>query len=260
MKPTIFVNFRIKNLKSEDLDFLSYQNLQPELYFSGEDYDETTAEKLEKMVQDVSQKNFKPIFHAPFFDLNPGAFDPKIRSVSLERILWSLKVAKQFGATQVVVHPGHGPWVLAKNFPGWLERAKESLSQMVAKAGELGLKIAFENIYDDRPEDLLSLLSLFPKETVGVCFDIGHFNLFGRTSLKNWLDAFGNRIFEIHLHDNLGENDDHIAVGDGTIKFGLLFNWLKNQEQMPILTLEMEQKTHVIKSVQRIKDWFENPN
>jgi len=254
----IHVNIRIRSLKPEDFDFLSLQNLQPEIYFSGDDIDETSPEKLESFLQEVSNRKFKPLFHAPFFDLNIGAYDPKVRALTLERIFWAFRVAKQFGAPQVVVHPGYGPWVLNKNFGSWLERAKETLGKVVSKAEETGLKVAFENIYDSQPEDILSILNLFSKDSVGLCFDLGHFNLFGEASLKNWLDSCGDRIFEIHLHDNMGANDDHIAIGDGTVKFGLLEKWLKSREKLPFLTLEMEQKTHVIKSVNRLREWFEN--
>ena len=257
MQLPLYVNIRIKNLRAEDLEFLAHQNLHPEIYFSAEDIDESSGEKLEKISQDLEKHKFHPAFHAPFYDLNPGAHDPKIREVSLERLLWAIRAAKQIGAKQIVVHPGHGPWVLEKHFETWLERAKSILSTIVAKAGENGLKVAFENIYDTTPDDLLTLVNLFPKDQVGVCFDLGHFNLFSEASIKHWLDVLGPRLIEVHLHDNLGMKDDHIAVGDGTVKFSGLIAWLKLQEVKPMLTLEMEQKTHVIKSVNRIREWFE---
>jgi len=253
----LYVNIRIKNLRDEDLDFLALQKLQPEVYFSGEDIDEISGEKLEKISGDLEKRKFQPAFHAPFYDLNPGAHDPKIREVTQERLLWAVKAAKQIGAKQMVVHPCHGPWVLEKHFETWLERAKSTLSTVVAKALENGLKIAFENIYDTIPEDLLTLINLFPKDQVGVCFDLGHFNLFSEASIKHWFEVLGPRILEVHLHDNLGTRDDHIAVGDGTVKFSGLVSWLKLQEVKPMLTLEMEQKTHVIKSVNRVREWFE---
>lgn len=256
MQPQIYVNVRVLPLRTEDLDFLSFQKLQPELYFAGEDVDDLTPEKLENIQKEIVDRKFQPCWHSPFFDLNMGASDPRIRQVSEERILWAIRSAKQFGAKQIVIHPGYGPYTLGKNFDKWHERAKPMLSNVVTKAAENGVRIAFENIFDQSPDDLASLLASFPKETAGVCFDLGHFNLFSETAMKSWLETLGQRIFEIHLHDNHGIQDDHIAIGDGTIKFLTIVNWLRPREEKPILTLEMEQKTHIIKSVQRVREWF----
>ena len=252
----LFVNIRVLPLRLEDFEFLALQNLQPEYYFSGDAVDEYSGEKLDQLTASLEKWKFSPIFHSPFFNLNPGAQDAKIRAVSEERILWALQTAKHLGADQVVVHPGYGPWVPKRSFPHWLERARGSLAKIVAQAADLQIKIAFENIYDPGPEDLAALIALFPPETVGVCFDVGHFNLFSEYSMKTWLDTLGERILEVHLHDNLGTEDDHIAIGDGTVKFGTLLSWLPKHRRQVRLTLEMEQRTHVIKSVARLREWL----
>ncbi len=256
MKSDIFVNISHSHMTTEDLDFLQIQGLHPELYFSANHIDALTPPQLQQLVESMRTRNFRPIFHGPFYDLNPGAHDSRLRAVARERLTWALETAKAFGAPQVVLHPGHGPWVLGRAFPAWLERARETLGAVIGKAGELGLRVAFENIYDPDPNDLAEIARAFPADHVGFCFDVGHFNLFSQVSMKTWLDTLGGRLFECHLHDNFGSEDDHIAVGDGSIKFGPLITWLKTQEKMPLLTLEMEQKTHVIKSVLRVRDWF----
>ncbi|RCK73551.1 MAG: hypothetical protein OZSIB_2569 [Candidatus Ozemobacter sibiricus] len=256
MKPELFVNISTAHMTAEDLDFLRVQHLHPELYFSAADMDALTPAQLGKLHQEMQAREFRPICHAPFYDLNLGAHDPKVRALAQERVFWALDTARQFGAPQVVIHPGYGPWVLVRAFPNWLKRAHPHLAAIVARAKELGVRVAFENIYDPDPHDLVEILKAFPEPHVGICFDTGHFNLFSQVSMKTWLEAFGDRLFECHLHDNLGSEDDHIAVGDGCLKFGPLVQWLKAQPALPRLTLEMEQKTHVIKSVRRVREWF----
>ncbi|MBF0500942.1 MAG: sugar phosphate isomerase/epimerase [Candidatus Riflebacteria bacterium] len=256
MKPVIHVNINVKTLLPEDLSFLSLQGSHPELYFAGDVIDELSKDKLGNLIKDVTEAKFSPTIHAPFYDLNAGAQDPRIRAITLERFLWAIDTAARLKAAQIVIHPGYGPWILTKRFDIWLGRAKENLNKIVAKASELGIRIAFENIYDTHPRDLAALIEQFPKETVGVCFDIGHFNLFSETSMKTWLDTLGPRIFEVHLHDNSGDDDDHIALGDGIIKFGPLLDWFSKPGNRPYLTLEMEQRTHVIKSIHRVNDWM----
>ncbi len=255
--PEIHVNIAFKYMKAEDFEFLGLQHLHPELYFSGDDADSVATERLDQIKEEMTRRAFRPTFHAPFYDLNPGAHDAKVRQVALERYLWALEMGKKFGARHVILHPGYGPWVLKKDFGGWLNRARAVLDKVVEKARALELKIAFENIYDDSWTELAELIGGYPAEMVGICFDVGHFNIFSEKPMAKWLEALGSRIFELHLHDNMGTEDLHIAIGDGSVKFTPLIQWLRSLDHMPVLGLEMEQKTHVIKSVSRLRQWFE---
>jgi len=255
--PEIHVNIAFRYMRPEDFEFLGLQHLHPELYFSGDDADSVTPERLDQIREEMNRRAFQPTFHAPFYDLNPGAHDAKVRQVAGDRYHWALDLGKKFGARHVILHPGYGPWVLKKDFGNWLTRARPVLDQVVEKARSLGLKIAFENIYDDSWNELAELIGCYPADIVGVCFDVGHFNIFSEKPMAKWLDVLGPRIFELHLHDNLGAEDLHIAIGDGSVKFAPLIQWLRARDQMPVLGLEMEQKTHVIKSVSRLRQWFE---
>lgn len=44
----------------------------------------------------------------------------------------------------------------------------------------------------------------------GICFDIGHANLTGR-NIKEYVKQLGNRLTILHIHDNNGQTDLHIA-------------------------------------------------
>jgi sugar phosphate isomerase/epimerase len=257
--PMIHVNLDHANMQAPSWDFLACQKLHPELYFSGEVIDRLEPGFLTNLRQTMQEQAFSPVVHAPFYDLTFGARDPQVRRLAADRLRWAIEAAATLGAAQVTVHPGLGPWVLASGFEGWLERARPSLTELVALAGGKNVRLAFENIYDTHPDELAAILEAFPQTHVGVCFDIGHFNLFSQASLKVWLDTLGARLFECHLHDNFGNVDDHIAIGDGTVKFGGLLAWVRSREHPPVLTLEMAEKTHVIKSVNRLRQWLAAP-
>ena len=252
----IHVNLAYRNMTQEGFDFLHHQNLHPEFYFSGDAIDNMTEEKMKFFQNQVIEKNFTSTIHAPFFDLSLGARDKRIRKVSYERLSWALEAAAKLNATQVVIHPGYGPWVLGHKLEIWLKRSETKLNRLVKRATKLGLKLAFENIYDDSPRDLLTFLEAFPQENVGICFDVGHFNVFSKVPMEKWLNKIGDRIFECHLHDNDGTADQHISIGDGNINYQPLIEWLKSKEKRPKLVLELPHKTHVIKSVNILKNWL----
>ncbi|MDR0791374.1 MAG: sugar phosphate isomerase/epimerase, partial [Methanomassiliicoccaceae archaeon] len=52
---------------------------------------------------------------------------------------------------------------------------------------------------------------------VKVCFDIGHANTMSQ--IDEMMDLLSDRIKNIHIHDNNGDNDDHMTIGDGRIDF-----------------------------------------
>ncbi len=253
--PKIHVNIAHQRMGSDSFDFLSHQDLHPEFYFAGDDVDVIEKDLLLSFRAEVEERKFQPTVHAPFFDLNVGARDSQICRVSFERLFWAVEVAALLKSNLVVVHPGYGPWILGHKFDSWISRAGKYLINLCDHASTHGIKIAFENIYDAAPDDLAKLLQLVDHDNAGICLDIGHFNVFSKKSLADWLDLLGDRIFELHLHDNDGSADQHLALGDGCIDYQPLLQWFKQlaPEQRPVLTLELPHRTHVIKSVNILK-------
>ena len=51
-------------------------------------------------------------------------------------------------------------------------------------------------------------------EGIGMTFDFGHANTVGKV---NEFLPFVKKAVHIHIHDNHGLSDEHLALGDGTI-------------------------------------------
>ncbi len=47
--------------------------------------------------------------------------------------------------------------------------------------------------------------------------DVGHAHCNSHTPVLKWIEALGNRIGYVHLHDNHGEADEHLGLGQETI-------------------------------------------
>ena len=74
---------------------------------------------------------------------------------------------------------------------------------------------------------------------MGFCLDPGHTFAFGDAPLKTWVNALGKYLGQIHLHDNHGEEDEHLALGKGSIDFQPVFDLLtSDKENRIIITLE----------------------
>jgi sugar phosphate isomerase/epimerase len=67
------------------------------------------------------------------------------------------------------------------------------------------------------------------------------------------MDRLGSRLVEIHLHDNRGDLDEHLPVGEGTFPFPRLFSILKERKLRPILTVEAHSEKNLAKTLAGIK-------
>ena len=59
-------------------------------------------------------------------------------------------------------------------------------------------------------------------------FDIGHANTAGQ--VESMVETFGDRIANIHIHDNHGQKDEHLTIGDGDIDFRRVVGMLPNYD------------------------------
>jgi sugar phosphate isomerase/epimerase len=57
---------------------------------------------------------------------------------------------------------------------------------------------------------------------------------------------------QLHLHDNAGAGDDHLAIGAGRFDFSGLFRYLRQQRLRPLITLEPHQEEGLWASLQAL--------
>jgi len=192
----------------------------------------------------------KPVtVHGPFLDLNPGATDSYILEATRKRFEETLIAAKVLEAETIVFHTGFHP---AKTYPiydTWLKTAVETFKYVAERTH---CRIALENVFDEVPDHLERLLEQLP-ENVGVCIDIGHLNLFSKEPLEVWIEKFRDRIFEFHVHDNSGENDEHGKIGSGTFDFDSFFKLLKKIPDNYIFNLENKRPEDVEESLKVVR-------
>ncbi len=158
--------------------------------------------------------------HAPICDLNIGAMSDRLLSASVSEILGNIASAAEIGATTVTVHPGMCSMAVKGTEEKAAERTKASLRTIDRYARDLGACVAVENM-PQVPYFLGktagSLADLVDGTDLSICFDIGHANTTGQ--IDEMIDLFGDRIRNIHIHDNDGSRDAHLTVGDGSIDF-----------------------------------------
>ena len=191
--------------------------------------------------------------HGPFTDISPGAIDREVRNASMRRLRLAVDVASILGAGSVVVHSGYDYQQYLGAEEEWLENIINSLKELAVYAEDAGIRLMLENVYEPDPEFHRQIFAEVDSEALAFCLDLGHLKVFSPDStLDQWLDAVGHRIGELHIHDNTGERDDHLPVGQGACDFDSLFAWLEKNGICPVLTLEAHDEDAVFPSIEAL--------
>ncbi len=172
--------------------------------------------------------NLSYSIHAPISDINIASLNERIREDSIIEILTTAESAANLNIDLITVHPGLTSMAVPYMEEKAVEKAKKSLSSIDRISAEYGVRIAVENMPSfpfmlghtaEEMEDLIGMTNL------GFCLDIGHANTTGQ--IDELIEKFSDRLINIHIHDNHGEMDEHLTLGEGNIDFKSIIGKLK---------------------------------
>ena len=196
--------------------------------------------------------------HSPFADINVASPSKYMLSSALKRLKQSVAFTNDLEARLWVLHPGSLTGI-STFYPGkdWEQNCK-SISELHEVTEEFGVNMALENLPGKYGFIMKSAadFSRFYRETglnVGITFDVGHANL--ENQVFPFLETHADKIVHIHASDNLGESDQHLGIGYGSIDWAGIGQFLKRIEYSQ--TLITESSDHVQESVQKLKRLFD---
>jgi sugar phosphate isomerase/epimerase len=223
--------------------------LSPEFYLDWHDLANLETLELEGIRASLAKAGLSCTIHGPYMELSPGGTDPEITKITRKRILKAVDAASFLKAETMVVHAAFDRFKYGGMFDAWLEDSTRFWEDVGHKALKKGVVLALENTLEDGPEPLCRLAENLDPNLFGHCFDIGHFNVFGRCSLLEWLESVRGRLLELHLHDNNGDCDQHLAIGDGTADFKALFDYISDLGEKLVLTVEAHEESSARRSM-----------
>jgi sugar phosphate isomerase/epimerase len=123
-----------------------------------------------------------------------------------------------------------------------LDNLIKSLREVVGQAKRYKVDVMLENVplsngihnVDEFKYIIDNLATLF------VHLDIPHaFTSGGMTSVIDYIKTFREKIIHIHWHDNHGQKDDHLPIGEGLIDHQKAVDALKDMGYDKTITLEV---------------------
>lgn len=199
--------------------------------------------------------NLDYTIHAPFMDVNIAALGSKSRANSIEQIKDSIDLANRIDAKVVVVHPGLIPF-LAREMPEEVYKVSDnSIKEIGDYSQDSGVNTTIENmpafetmIY----QDMNRLNETLVEFDMGMTFDIGHAHHSGISPDETYFDS----IKHIHAHDNMGDEDSHLALGEGNIQLKDIITTFENKKYDGIYMIEVNNKDSIKKSLEFFKNNF----
>jgi sugar phosphate isomerase/epimerase len=198
--------------------------------------------------------------HARHRGVSLGAHDAAARQRFVEELQATVRFAAGLGGDVVVVHvgeimpPAESP---AGDLRRWRQEAfalaLDSLARCAPVAADCGVRLCVENV-QLRPTEIITsfsehvrLVDALGHPAVVCALDTGHAHVSG--GIQAGIEAFGPRLQHIHLHDNHGDRDAHLEVGQGTIPFAAFADFLRRFEHL--IALETRSPTDAAGAVLR---------
>ena len=231
--------------------------LNPEVYFSSEVLTGVSTTELKRIGGSLSANGRTVTVHGPFMDLSPGAADEGVRELSVSRYEETIAAASALGAKCVVFHAEYDARRFDEDVELWLGQSLKTWPALASRAEDSGLVIALENIFEEEPSSLKRIVEgvgeAVGSDSLGVCIDAGHMNIFSKAPMEEWFRVLGPYVREVHLHDNHGEFDEHLAVGEGVIDFERFFELAGKFTTDPIWTLEAHDEDTLKRTLEAVQ-------
>ena len=170
----------------------------------------------------------------------------ELREERMEKMSRSIRGAKILGAKYWVIHPimPHGVYDIDSGHGEDTRRINlDFFRRLVKVAREEDITICLENMPFPRfsittPDDVMEIVKGINDEHFKMCLDTGHANIFSGHAPSKSLREWREYIKVLHVHDNMGNRDDHRLPYYGTVDWEDFKSALKEVGFGGVLSLE----------------------
>ncbi|MGD9721516.1 MAG: sugar phosphate isomerase/epimerase family protein [Pirellulales bacterium] len=142
--------------------------------------------------------------------------DAAVRAKGLAALRTAIDDAKFYGADTVLLVPGKVSNADTENYEQCYARSQEEIRKVLPQAGDAGVKIAIEVVWNDfltKPEQLVQYVDDFQSPSVGAYFDCSNMLKYG-VPAATWIRTLGKRMLKFDFKGYSHEKK-WVAIGDG---------------------------------------------
>ncbi|WP_198005234.1 sugar phosphate isomerase/epimerase family protein [Methanothermococcus okinawensis] len=182
-------------------------------------------------------KHFNLILHAPTIELNPSSTNDYVHEASIKETLWSINLAKLYGARYITIHPGKRPtkrpprkqeydrfyryldevldYAKKNNITLCLENLPKKINYICYSPQEMGEVLnKYNNKYDDPNNDKYKKNEKNNDLNLKMTLDFAH----AKEEAQNFVDRLNQYIKNIHI-SGVVNGKDHYPLELSQIDF-----------------------------------------
>lgn len=209
-----------------------------------------TQDDVRTAGRQLRQLGLRPVsFHAPFADrIDITSLNASDRAAAVRELVTACEAAAVMEVENVVLHPGpeRAGRPPEAEFQLRMRNAAESLNIVADRCCGLGVRLVLENMLPHllfgHVNDMMYLLGSIRSCEVSTCLDTGHAFL-GR-ELGLIIHKLSGHLHLVHVNDNRGDRDDHLAPGEGHIDWPWVLRELQRHQFSGTLILELSLREH----------------
>lgn len=183
--------------------------------------------------------------HAPWRTPKDG--DPEERKRWILAMKKSIRGTQALGCQRFVVHPLFPYMDTAEHPDDVWQMNEEFLADLADYAKEYGVVVCLENMpFPHFPittvEHCVEMVDKLGRDNLRICLDTGHAAIFEKADVARAVRTIGQRLEAVHIHDNMGDEDQHLIPGEGIINWNEFTKALKEVGFDKVISLETSPK------------------
>ncbi|MFH1416367.1 MAG: sugar phosphate isomerase/epimerase [Elusimicrobiota bacterium] len=223
----------------------------PLCYVDDKDID-TIIDKLVSLNEKIAYT-----VHSPIYGINISSVNPGILKESIRQIKKAMTWAGRIHIEKFIVHTGRVPARRQYVMQKVRTIIRESMEDIKKEADKNRIDLIIENTGVDRLSydyDIEEMIDIAREFGTGICLDTGHANISGMGAVL--AEEVIEKTEELHLHDNFGEKDEHLPVGDGNIDWSLYRPLMLKQDMITVHEVRLGNNTEneIIRSRKRAEE------
>jgi sugar phosphate isomerase/epimerase len=219
-----------------------------EVFISEEVLNSCREDEVRRLAAAFNARDIPIYIHGPV--INPSDTDAGAIKALYGKVF---ELGVKFGSKVVVTHLEYNH-KKSPQLAAWIEENAPLWRDVRLLASRYSVAVLLENHYDHTADAIVGMMEKVGADNLKACFDIGHFHAFGHKGMAELLDSYPpGSIEEVHLSDNRGDEDAHLALGDGTIDFGSFFGHLEARGIRPVFVVEARSLWRVLKGIWYLK-------
>lgn len=215
-------------------------------------------ERLAALKEKGVQHGVRWSFHAPVYTVNPCATDEQEVEQSAAILHRAMDIAETLECSHVVIHAGASDD--EQDGEAAVDRCAAFVSLVLEQRNISPLRLVLENVppkpglQGTSAEFVRAVVDRVADPRFGILLDVGHAHVRGDGYALKALELCLPHLIALHLNDNLGDFDAHLAIGMGTIPYEEIVGTLAKHQFNGTWVIETESVEYANRSVNELAE------